>query len=202
MKLELTPELAEITGIIVGDGSVYTNYKRGVYQMKVGLNSKNETDYARTFVAPLLEKLLNTKCSLRFAKKNEIFVNINRKADVLNILSLLDSKNKIPAWIWTNKEFIKSFIRGLVDTDGSVFSKTTNKSLPQIEFYQNNETLIKDFRKALLSLGIKCSKIMKKKTKYCVGIYDKNEVEKYFNSIGFNNLKNKERYLSIKAHLV
>lgn len=40
---------------------------------------------------------------------------------------------------------------------------------------------------------------MKKKTKYCVGVYGKNEVEKYFNIIGFSNLKNNKRYLSIKS---
>lgn len=202
IKIKKNPEVAELLGIILGDGNIYINDKAGVYQIKIGLNSKNELNYARNFVMPLIERALNTKCSLQIAKKNEIFVNINRKTAILNIINLLDSDKRIPKWVWVNKQFLKPFIRGLVDTDGSVFSKTTNKSLPQIEFYQNNKPFIEDFRKALLFLGIRCSKVMNKKTKYCVGIYDKNQVDKYFNTISFNNLKNKERYLSIKASVV
>lgn len=192
-NLKISEKLAELLGIITGDGNIYIDKSSGVYQVKICLDAKTEIDYALEFVLPLLQDVLQTLCSWYFGLKNEIFVYFNRKDATMIIKDLVDKK-KIPSFLWDNDKLLKAYIRGLIDTDGSVFSKTTNKSIAQIEFYQKIESLTEDVRRALLKLGINCSKCMKKKTKYCVGIYGKTEVEKYFNMIGFSNLKNLIRY--------
>lgn len=131
----MSEKMAEIIGIILGDGNIYINSQAGVYQIRIGLNSRTEKEYALNYILPLLEKTLKVKCTWSIAPKNEIFIRINKKDVVLKINQLIN-KRRVPKNILGDQKLLRACIRGLVDTDGSVFSKTTNKFIPQIEFYQ------------------------------------------------------------------
>ncbi len=151
---EITQEFAELIGIIIGDGNIYSNSTRGIYQLKIGLNSIKEKEYAFEVVIPMLQNIFGIRFKHYETSKNELFVYANNKMIVESIRERLPNKHRIPSWLFYNELFLKSCIRGLIDTDGTVFSKTTNDSIPQIEFTQKNIELVNDVRVGLKFLGI------------------------------------------------
>ena len=88
-------------------------------------------------------------------------------------------------WISSNPLFLRRCIRGLYDTDGSVY-KLTNQDSHQINFCNYNWHLLSETRNALVSLGIQPSKISKGKE---INITKKSELRKFLNTIGFSNKK-------------
>jgi len=85
-------------------------------------------------------------------------------------------------FIFSNNNFLVSCLRGLYDTDGSVY-KITNQNSHQICFTNYNLGLLKDVRDSLLRLGINCSNI----SKHDVYITKKSELRKFLKLIGFSN---------------
>jgi intein/homing endonuclease len=124
--ITLPPEstdLAELVGILFGDGGVGNNW-----QITVSLNSIADLEYS-THVYSLFGKLFHLKPSIR-KRPNQNTLTI--VCSSMNLLDFLISKgvvrgNKIlqefdiPEWIKTNSEYKKSFVRGLVDTDGCLY---------------------------------------------------------------------------------
>lgn len=120
---EESKELAELFGIIFGDGGINNDW-----QLVITLNSISDLKYSR-YVGKLLNKLFEIEVVI--SKRP----NINALILVCSSISLVDflvSKgsvrgNKviqqinIPDWINSNSEYKKSFVRGLVDTDGCLF---------------------------------------------------------------------------------
>ena len=147
---EHSEEFAELVGILLGDGNitVYIKGRAQVYQVSVASGRKNEEAYARNFVAPLLTKLsgLNTKIRL---KKNVVYSYLSSKELVKELErnglfhgNKIKNKLKIPDWIFENKKYLRACIRGLIDTDGSVY-RLSNKDpkLGRISFKNHNPLL-------------------------------------------------------------
>jgi len=131
-----------------------------------------------------------------YSNHNERFLVMYSKK-LINFLERMGLKSghkiknqiTIPNWIWNNDEFLKACIRGLIDTDGCIYRLTPNyPNLFQLCFTNNNKTLLKDARKALLRLGFKVSKISRNQ------IYITRQKERFYKEIGFSNTKHKKRY--------
>jgi intein/homing endonuclease len=199
-------ESAELVGIMLGDGGMRSS-KKGYYVAAFG-NSETEKEYMLKFVSKLFERIFYEKPSVHYNSfSKEIRLQLTNKLVLIKAKKLgliLGNKHKnnvgIPLWIFSNKEFIKACIRGLIDTDGCVYSKWSYPRIPQIEFYSSIPRLQKDFSKAIMLLGIRISKWRKRKKASSVcGIYGKEEVFKYYKEIGFNNLKNLKRFKEISC---
>lgn len=192
-------ELAELIGIILGDGNIWCR-KGSHYYLTICGDSEKDKDYLLNYVKPLFEKLFNKQMCFRKHKKNkEIFIYIGSK-DVIYTLEKfgLKSGNKkknnlgIPEWIFESEDFLKACIRGLVDTDGSV-CPITGRDYPYIWFSSNIDNLRKTFDLAMKKLGFKISKwnIRKDRTPDTY-IGSKKLIEKYIKTISFKN----QRHLS------
>ena len=105
------------------------------------------------------------------------------------------NKIRIPSWIYTNNDYLKACIRGLVDTDGCLYKKYKYPRILQIEFYSAIPTLLSDFRRIMMKLGFKVSKIIQRKNGAApkCGIYSKRGVQKYCTTVGFKN----PRYINL-----
>jgi intein/homing endonuclease len=194
---EDSKELAEFYGIMLGDGNSYKrsfyNSKKdkcGTYSIKIVGDSVKDKDYLFNHVKPLIDNLfvINSKLG-KFNSSNAIFVQANG----VQLVNFLENKGfkpgnkitnqlRIPEWITSKDNFLISCIRGLYDTDGSVY-KITNQNSYQICFTNHNIPLLKDVRDSLLKLGINCSNI----SKYDVYITKKSELRKFLKLIGFSN---------------
>ena len=120
-----SPQLAEFVGIMIGDGTV------GKYQISIALDMITDKIYA-DFVASLVEDLFHIRPGVYLREKQgRIVIAVSSVAlsEYLQGLGLL-AGNKLrygvtlPGWVRNNPEFSKACLRGLFDTDGSVYQET------------------------------------------------------------------------------
>ena len=197
---EPSKELAEIIGIMLGDGSIYVNSLHKVYQVTISGHSEDDKEYLLNHVKPLLERVFRRKFYVKFHKKGKEIFLINQEKDVVFTLQSygFPAGNKvvnnvgIPDWIFNSKKFLKSCIRGLIDTDGSV-CPITGRKYPYIWFKTRVPNLRRTFSRAMKILGFKLSKWSKRSTSQTY-IGKKSLVLKYFREIRFNNPKHIKRF--------
>lgn len=191
-----TKELAELVGIILGDGSLYSNREKGVYALKIAGDKKTEKEYMK-FVKSLVDRIFNLNSKLEI-RRSEIFVAVYSKEIIERLEEVgLKRGNKkvnnlgIPQWVKKNPEFLKCCVRGLIDTDGSVH-KMSNRdpNLVRISFKNRSKNLIQDLRESLISLGFAPSKIIREEQFF---ISRKENIQKYINEIKFSNAKHMRR---------
>lgn len=187
-------ELAELTGVILGDGNIWTR-KGGYYYLTICGNSQKDKDYLLNYIKPLCQKLFGKEMRIKYhGKRKEIFINIGSK-DVIYTLEKygLKSGDKIvnnrgiPDWIFLSNEYIINCIRGLIDTDGCV-CPITGRDYPYIWFTSKIPKLRNDFDRAMKELDIKTSQWSLKKGQIFIG--SKKMIKRYIQVVGFKNQRN------------
>lgn len=188
-------ELAEFYGIMLGDGNLtkIKGYKIGTYMIRIVGDLKKDEEYLLKYVKPLIKKLFGIEVrNGNFKQTNAMFI----ESHGIKLVEFLETKgfkpgNKIknklglPDWIKRNPSFLKRCLRGLYDTDGSAY-KLGNQNSYQINFCNYNKRLLKEVRKALISLSIFPSKITKGTE---INITKKSELRRFLNIVGFSNSK-------------
>lgn len=175
--------LAEFIGMLLGDGHISKT------QVLVTLGKKDK--YA-VYVASLMRSLFKARPKIFITRHSDkvVYFGSVKVSDWLLSQGMAYNKTraqiKIPAWIFKKKTFIQAAVRGLVDTDGSVYRLRYGV---QISFTNSSKTLLKDFRKALLILGYNPSKI----SANSVYLTRKTDIARYLKEVGFKNNKHKER---------
>jgi len=185
--------LAEFVGLMLGDGNLYSQVSTSNYQIRIAFNLKEEYGYL-FYVKNLALKLFNLSFYEKITKKKNVVHLCKSSKKLLNFLSNIGiNKDKtIPSWIFKNKNHLKCCIRGLIDTDGSVFRMSKRDyRLMRIGFKNFNKKLLSDTRKALVSLNFHPSKIICNRQ---IFLSRQNEIKRYEEEIGFNNPKNKKRF--------
>ena len=187
-------ELAEFYGIMLGDGNLNKTkaYKVGTYMIRIVGDLNKDKEYLLGYVKQLIEELFKIKVRVGRFKSNAMFIEAHSK-ELVNFLeskgfksgNKIKNKLQIPLWIKQNPEYLSLCLRGLYDTDGSVY-KLTNQNCHQIDFCNKNQYLLEDVRESLICLGIYPSKISKRKDIY---ITKKEEIRKFLKLVGFRNPK-------------
>ncbi len=188
-------ELAEFYGIMLGDGNLtrIKNYKIGTYQIRIVGDSRYDKLYLMNYVAPLIKKLFKVESKIyKYKNSNALSLNVSsrRLVDFLIFKGFkagdkIRNQLSIPSWIKNNPLFLRKCLRGLYDTDGSVY-KLTDQNSYQICFTNYNSVLLNDARNSLISFGIGVSKITKGRD---ITITKKSELRKFLNVVGFSNFK-------------
>ncbi len=192
---EYNEDLAEFIGILLGDGGI----SKG--QFDIALNRITDCDYIE-YVCLLIKNL--------FGETAKIYPDKNSLADMVCVsgISIIDYLTKIgmkignkvrqqvgvPDWINEKIEFKKKCLRGLMDTDGGIFTHRymvngkqylynkicfTNQSFPLIKFAEDT---------------LRCLGMNPKVTSYSndsgrVWLYNQNDVEKYLKVVGSSNTR-------------
>ena len=207
---EKSKEFAEFYGIMLGDGNSHKtkSYKKGTYMIRIVGDSRYDKDYLFNYVKSLVENLFSIKThSGKFKKQNAIYI----EAHSFNLIEFLNLngfkpgnkiKNKltIPFWIKENNSYLKCCLRGLIDTDGSIFRMSKRDSnLIRISFTNYNLRLLNDTRESFLELGFHPSKIIHNRQFF---ISRQEEIKKYLKEIGFSNKKHLKRVKSFFSPMV
>lgn len=205
-KVLVDENLAEIFGIILGDGHVQ-KYEKGkkirCYSIIIAGNSETDRNFMEKYVPFVFENKFNFRGRVFFSKsKKEAYYKIHGKQLVDFVISngiLSGNKKKnnqgIPIWIKENRKYLSRCIKGLVDTDGSIhYISKTNKNL-RISYTSHIPNLMRDVREGLVFLGFNPSKIINERQIFLSG---KRDVEKYIKEIGFSNQKNLNRLENFK----
>lgn len=188
-------ELSEFYGIMLGDGNltIKKEYKIGTYQIRIVGDSRNDKEHLMSYVKPMIEKLFRIKVVYWKAKNQNALVLVVTSKELASFLENKGFKSgdkirnqlTIPDWIKEKNEFLKACLRGLYDTDGSVY-QLTNQNSYQILFTNYNRTLLEEVRNSLLKIGIGVSQISRNRD---ITITKKSELRKFLNEVGFSNSK-------------
>lgn len=196
-KPKRSEELAEFVGIVLGDGGISQR------QVTVTLHSKDDKEYSR-FVMKLIEKLFQVTPGIYEdieSSVNDIVVSRTELVKFcthnlgLKIGNKVRQQVDIPLWVKSSKKFGIACVRGLIDTDGSIFNhkyKVGKKyySYKKLFFTSLSRPLAASVHEILNKLGIK-SRLAKDKD---VCLDSISSVQKYFKVIGTHNLKHLKRY--------
>ena len=199
--------MAELVGIILGDGNIhiYKGKKSTSYMVRIAGDSIKEKEYLVNHVKPLCEDLFGLTCkTYQHKTHNELIISINSKKVVEFLLSIglkngnkIKSQVSIPRWIVANNSFLKACLKGLIDTDGSIYElKPHWPGLWQICFTNKSEQILSDFSKGLAQLDIKCSNTYRYKSGIKtpkIYITKKSELSKFYKEIGFSNPKHQNK---------
>jgi DNA-binding transcriptional regulator WhiA len=128
-------ELAELLGVLLGDGSITH------FQIWVTLGVK-EMAYAK-YVAVLIKHVFGgtPKIAIRGNNYKDVYLGSTVATNWLFNEGLVHNKVLsqvgVPMWIFEREEYMESFIKGFFDTDGSIYElrhglqiSLTNFSLP------------------------------------------------------------------------
>lgn len=183
-KPQKSSKLAEFIGIMLGDGHLR---KTGIV---ISLN-KNEKEYIK-FIKKIIHQLFDIDASEYLFKNKElvhIVVYSKKLTEYLQNCGLIPGSKVqnqigIPPWIFNNQNFIKSCIRGLIDTDGCVYRCKRDKAT-YINFSNKSIPLLEDLQKMSKIIRIPFTHSSKKS----LCIYKKEDVHNYVNIVGFSNKK-------------
>jgi len=207
-------ELAELLGILMGDGCIFKSYnkrrKRNEHFILVTGHSR-ELSYYQTTVRPLFMKIFGIRGYIYKRHGQNTIVFVTRSMRIYEFLKLAGmpegTKNKseafvIPAWVSANINFVKACVRGLTDTDGTVF-KSHGRWI-NIQYKFASKSLVQSLRDELMRMGYHPTKIetLKKfnqengKTNICWQFYlsRRNEIRNFAREIGFSNTLLKNKY--------
>jgi len=191
-------ELAELIGIVMGDGGIST------YQVTVTLHHIDDRQYS-IFVAKLVKKLFHVTPHIRHSEKKSVLEIVISRAELVKYLHSLGLPigNKvaqqfdIPNWIKKNKKLSTACLRGLVDTDGSIFThryKVNGKwySYKKLSFTSLSRPLLQSVATIMQDIGLH-PRISANQN---VWLDSKRDMEKYILTVGSHNPKHLKRYKS------
>jgi len=196
-KPDYSKDLAEFVGIVLGDGSISKS------QVTITLHQKDDKEYSE-FVVELIKKLFNVPVGT-YKRKHCLAVNYNVSHSELVRFCVetlgLKQGNKIkqrvdiPDWVKQNKSYSIACVRGLLDTDGCVFThryKVNGKwySYKKIAFTSYSKPLRQSVFNIFKNNGVN-SRLSRNRDVRVDSIED---VQSYFKIFGFHNPKHLRRY--------
>lgn len=199
MNQKLSAFECELIGAIIGDGRIHE--KPPKYYIGLTGHTETDKDYFK-----VLSNLINATWQknpqikvrrgglrLRFYSKKIVERLVNTFKLPYNFGKCY--KVKIPRMIASDWDYTKHTIRGIIDTDGSVFTanKPGSPNYPSIEITTTSKTLAEQLRKILIKQGFRVARIWSYKSKnskellYKVPLNGKVNLKKLVEEIGFSN---------------
>lgn len=203
---EISPEYAELIGILIGDGCIHRSQKR--YMIHVTM-SKEEKEWAEGIIN-LFERLHNITPRLRimsFKSKKGVTealrIEIGSRAlydFYTKVIGLPSGKKEktiyIPTIIMGNKNYYPHLIRGIFDAEGDI--SIERNDYPRIKISSSSKKLIDQLKEILKELGFnpQIKYDIKKKEKngkitirHDIRVNGRKNLWKWLRTIGTRNLK-------------
>lgn len=164
LPTRLTPELAYLCGTLVGDGSIYQRKNKNDYIIKCVGNPKDEQEFYYQVIQPVFKRIFGFKPIVRYHDSGTTFGYAVYSKPIFRFLTeviglIQGRKNQdleVPLLFKEDKSLMKSFIRGLFDTDGCVSFKRRYRDKPYypvITISSQSRNLIRGVSEGLKSLG-------------------------------------------------
>lgn len=181
-KLIKCPETAELIGTILGDGHLTENFQHCLRitfcEDEQQLISRTETLCQSTIGKP------PKKYELKDSRAIQLKVHSKELVKRLTELGLqtgdkVENQVDVPRWIKDKEEYQKRCLRGLVDTDGCIYTQSRD-SRTIVRFKNRSKPLLTDFKELCRNLNIKTSN---GGGQYSVQIASQTEVRKFIEKV-------------------
>lgn len=191
--------LAEFVGIMLGDGGMSAR------QLTVTLNHHDDRQY-KNYVVDLLEGLFGVVPSVYHDPADSVYSVVISRTDLIDYCtselglvrgSKVRQQVDIPQWVKTNSSYRVACLRGLVDTDGSVFQHTYLVNgrrywYKKLCFTSHSRPLARSVSDMMRSIGLH-PRFSRGKD---VRLDRRDDIERYFQLVGSHNPKHIRRYSS------
>ncbi len=208
--MKITPGTAELIGAIIGDGYIYRKNRK--YQIGIVGNPITDKEYLEKLKELILKEWeKEVKIKLRSGALRIVFDSKEICEFLIKDLNMFHGKGKcqnttIPQEIYENWDLAKNAIRGIADTDGSVFvsKKPGIEKYPCIEITTTSKNLLNQLKELLISKEFRVTtRIEKRKNpnpnalpSYKLALNGKKNLKKWIEKISFSNPYKQDRALS------
>lgn len=188
IPLKRTVQLAEFFGIMLGDGHVSR------FQTVVTLGTK-ELEYVE-YVADLMLKLFRIRGTIHVRSDGyrDVYIGSVTLTNWLRAEGLVPNKVsaqvEAPEWIYEKKEWMRAFLRGFFDTDGSIYRLRFGR---QISLCNKSIPLLYSLQRMLIELGYKASAV----SAFRVYLTRRTDIDRFFREIRPANTKHVRRHAAI-----
>jgi len=184
-------KLAELYGIMLGDGCVFSNMKG----IAISGDKILDKDYLTVYVKKLIFDLFGVYPSYYPSSKHRSINCVVYSKALSNYFKDMGfpvglkykSKIVVPGFIKKDKTYLAYFVRGIMDTDGSLSSHPGAKAMIHLSI------TIKPLREFLLS-SLNRLKIKGGEFSKGIMIYGREKISLFHDIIGFSNRKNIIKY--------
>ncbi len=182
---------SEFIGAILGDGNIYD---RRPYYVEMCGNPINDLDYYKQVLLPIVSNELGKNPRL-YLRDGGLRFRINQKSFVkwLKEIGLPAGEAKgsatIPNFIASSRKLLARCIRGLYDTDGSVYFDRRHaylKPYPRTELQMTNEALLEQVDRVLDQMEIRHS-LVRRRASLSLETAGVESLGRYLQTIGFSN---------------
>ena len=206
---KLNKELAEFYGILLGDGCISKFYSQNRNKEIIRIDGHGTDDleyykHIQKIIKTITKRDINVK---KRKHKNAIFLTFSNKkfSGFLNSKLGFPYGKKVGMTInqeLLKKESIKYVLRGLFDTDGSIYFTKNNwkreeRTYPIIELSSHNNNLLNQLLKILRER--KFNPILSH-YKDSIKLHGKKQVTKWMDEIGSSNPHKKSKYSIWEKH--
>ncbi len=194
---EITPALAEVIGLNLGDGCVhrFVSETNRSYQVAFTASPK-EYWYYDSFVKPTIDSAfsVNGHLYLRSDNTTRLHVSSKRFVEFMEFIGLPVGKKhdaSIPEVI-LNKGLVVPFIRGLYHAEGSIYRRYSKMYNTHTKVYSNLlviqirmklKTLMRQVRDEIVKLGIIPNRLTENDGVYTLRITSQIEIRKFLEII-------------------
>lgn len=151
-EIEKSVQLAELVGVILGDGNIQI-FPR-CERLIISSHSENKTFIER--YSNLVENLFVKAPSILKTKENCVRISLYQKEISKRLLIPVGSRQKlnnlIPVWITTDKKFVIACLKGLFEAEGSLSIHLPTYTY-NFQFTNTNKCLLDFVKNNLLKLG-------------------------------------------------
>ncbi len=204
-------ELTELTGIIIGDGYLYNRFNK--YRLGIVGNPKIDDEYF-TRIRKLIKNVFGVSSNQKIGGRGlRIVINSKGMFGFFTLILALphgEGKGatvKIPKIFVKDKILSSSVLRGIFDTDGTIFTSDKKGAIdyPCIELTTTSIKLAKQVKGILAIKGFRVANIRESKSKhsklivYKVSLYGKKNVSLWHDKIGFSNPNKYNKLMKING---
>jgi len=189
---KLTSEHFYLLGLIASDGN-NTKEKKTKRFTRIKFHNMNETLidkfydlYKKLFPYIKISKKKIKNNLFQLDTSNSLFASISAN---LGIVSPNKYSDILPI-LYCRDEFIRAFLRGYFDGDGTTFFKKKDKTTyTTISFCSSNFNNAKRIHQMLLKLGIQSNIFKQREGMYSISLHDIRDKKLFINEIGTNHPK-------------
>lgn len=204
---KINEAFAEFYGVLIGDGCIskYISYGNLHYEIRIDGNSVTDLDYYNTFLLNLIHKATGIYPKMRFRNDcNGIYIKFCSKSLAFFLNTKLGfpfgKKNEngllISDKILSDTSLLRRTLRGLFDTDGSLYFTKNDRNkvrkYPILEISTRSPLLLSQLKIILDSMGFK-TKI--RHYKDAIKLHGKKNLLRWFELIGSNHPDKNSKFL-------
>lgn len=188
--------LAEFIGIMLGDGCLSSQFQVGV-----SFNAETDAAYGR-YLQRLFRGLFGLTATIQRRTDTHGWTVVGSSRALVEYLqavglvrgSKVAHQVDVPSWIWTRRSYQKACLRGLMDTDGSIYRYRHcvyghRYCHVALCFTNHSKPLLKSVERILTRFDF-CPRVRR----YGVYLHRQDEIQRYFRAIGSQNPKHSSRF--------